>query len=306
MQFPVQIDDSQGINDALNYLLSGPAGLGQNFEGFSAYVPAYLRPSGLQPWSLPITSTLDSSVYVAMSISNITIDGGNPSSFITVTFATPFATVPFEFGDKIDIYGVIETAVDPDHQTSYNQGGLHVYSCTTTEVVLGNDSAYSPQSWYTYVSGGTIGRDFMNYELDTDCNAHVTVTGATTQVFISAQLNLIWDYTCNVESNYDIVVTIYRNRGFPSDTPGSKEYLFGDAQVVSERTYTRHATVGTGNDNLEAIFTTVLDGPNLQFGYYWYILAVQFNVPSSTPPYEVEIGKVTTGLRSLTAQVIKQ
>jgi hypothetical protein len=36
-KFPVTSNDDQGIIGALNYLLSGPSGLGQNFEGFSNY-----------------------------------------------------------------------------------------------------------------------------------------------------------------------------------------------------------------------------------------------------------------------------
>lgn len=36
-KFPVTSSDDSGIIGALNYLLSGPSGLGQNFEGFSNY-----------------------------------------------------------------------------------------------------------------------------------------------------------------------------------------------------------------------------------------------------------------------------
>ena len=34
-KFPVELDDDEGQADAINYLLSGPSGLGQNFAGFS-------------------------------------------------------------------------------------------------------------------------------------------------------------------------------------------------------------------------------------------------------------------------------
>ena len=37
-KFPVEIDDKEGIIDAVNNLLSGPSGLGQNFEGFTSPV----------------------------------------------------------------------------------------------------------------------------------------------------------------------------------------------------------------------------------------------------------------------------
>ena len=187
-QFPIEIDDSQAINEAINYLLSGPAGLGQNFQGFSAYLPSYLRPSSRQPWSLPITTGLDPSIYLARPISNITPVGGNPSTLLLVTFTTPFATAPFQFGDKVDINNVTQTGSD----TSIQGSGFIVYSCTVNDVTVGYDADFGSYTWNTYVNGGDIGRDFMNYELDTDCNGRVSVQGATTQVFVSAQLNLSW------------------------------------------------------------------------------------------------------------------
>jgi len=125
-------------------------------------------------------------------------------------------------------------------------------------------------------------------------------------VFVSAQINLSYEYTCVVPGDYSVVIRINRLRGFPSTTPGSSEYLFADTVLVSERTLTKTATVGTGIANAEAIFTTILDGPNLDFGYYWYILEIEFDVSSTDGVYDTTIGKVTTGLRSLTSQVIKQ
>jgi hypothetical protein len=123
---------------------------------------------------------------------------------------------------------------------------------------------------------------------------------------VSAQINLSYEYTCVVPGDYSVVIRINRLRGFPSTTPGSSEYLFADTVLVSERTLTKTATVGTGIANAEAIFTTILDGPNLDFGYYWYILEIEFDVSSTDGVYDTTIGKVTTGLRSLTSQVIKQ
>jgi len=51
--FPIESDDSQNTNEALNYLLSGPSGLGQNFQGFSAYAPAYLTGNYRPPFTNP-------------------------------------------------------------------------------------------------------------------------------------------------------------------------------------------------------------------------------------------------------------
>ena len=298
-QFPIEIDDSQGINEAINYLLSGPAGLGQNFEGFSAYLPAYIRPSSRQPWSLPFTTTLNPSVFLSIPINNITVPT-NPGRQIVLTFTTPEATAPFEYGDRLQVAGVVAAGVDPD----FFNDSYTVFSCTTTDVTLFTSGTFT---WPAYVSGGTVGRDYLDgTPMDTECNARVTVSGPTDQVFVSAQLDLSWEYDCVNDTDYAVVVAITRLRGFPTDTPGDNDYLFADTVLVSEKSFAQSVTTGTGTQSLEAVFTTVLDGPNLNFGYYWYILTVEFVMPQDTPPYDTTIGRATTGLRSLTAQVIKQ
>ena len=54
-KYPVEIGDDEGTADALNYLLSGPGGLGQNFAGFSSYAPAYLTGNFRIPFSQTAT-----------------------------------------------------------------------------------------------------------------------------------------------------------------------------------------------------------------------------------------------------------
>ena len=267
-QFPIEINDSQGINDAVNYLLSGPGGLGQNFEGFAAYQPAYLRSSFRQPWSVSIASGLNSSIYLALPISNAQPVGGNPSFQVEFTFATPQATAPFEWGDRVKVTGVTPSV--------YNDSDYVVFSCSVTSVIIQYTSAIT---WSTYISGGEIGRDRMNRPLDTDCNARVSVAGPTDQVFVSAQLDLTWAYTCTMADDYDVVVAIYRSQGFPTASTTNTDYLFSNSVLVSEKTFARSVTAGTGTQSLEAVFSTVLDGPGLPFGLYWYILSVEFQVP---------------------------
>ena len=295
-QYPIETGDQAAIAEGLNYLLSGPAGLGQNFQGFSAYLPAYIRPSTRQPWNLPVTvgdpptaQPLNPSIYLDIPINNITVLS-NPGQEIVVTFTTPQATAPFNYGDQIDLAGVTP---------SFYDGGYTVFSCTTNDVTLFTSGTYT---WPAYVSGGSVGRNYMNYANSTDCNARVTVSGPTDQVFVSAQLDLSYEYECFNNINYDVIVRISRGRGFPDSTPGSNDFLFADFVTISEKTFVKTVTVGSGTQELEAVFTTVLDGPDLDFGYYWYILEVEF-VADIT---DVTIGRATTGLRSLTAQVIKQ
>ena len=281
-KYPLDKGDQEGITDAVNYLLSGPSGLGQNFQGFSAYLPAYIRPSSRQPWSLPVDTTLDPSIYLSLFVTDIQPVGGNPSNSIIVTFSVAFATPPFQFGDRLDLIGINETGGD----TSYNGGGNTVFECTTTTVTFTYQYTYN---WPTYNGGGTVGRNFINYENDTDCNARVTVSGATTQVFVSAQLNLEWVVNCLATNDYSVTTKILRLAGQPSVTPGSSEYNFTDTVVVSEKTFDFHAVYSgeLSTDRLESIFTTVLDGPNLAFGYYWYILAVYFNIPGGADGFSI-------------------
>lgn len=276
-KYPIEVSDEEGQVDAINYLLSGPSGLGQNFSGYSRYLPQYIRPSARQPWSLPITTTLDPSIYLDIPISNITPVGGNPSDLLLITFTTPFATAPFQFGDYIDIANVTESGVD----TSIQGVDWFVYSCTANDVTVGYDSSFGSYTWNTYVSGGDVLRTYINKELSTDANGRVTVNGAGDRVFISAQIDMNYEYTCTTNVDYKIKAVISRGVGFPNTDPGQTDFFFTDFVTVSEKTIDKSATVGSGTENFEAIFASVLDGPNLNFNYYWYILSVYFLVPGS-------------------------
>jgi len=59
-KYPVERTDSDGIAEALNYVLSGPAGLGQNFSGVSVSETGYLTGN----FRVPFTSTAPVVVYV--------------------------------------------------------------------------------------------------------------------------------------------------------------------------------------------------------------------------------------------------
>ena len=49
-QFPVTTGDPQGVIDGVNYLLSGPSGLGQNFAGRSFSDQAWLTGNSRPPF----------------------------------------------------------------------------------------------------------------------------------------------------------------------------------------------------------------------------------------------------------------
>jgi hypothetical protein len=74
--------------------------------------------------------------------------------------------------------------------------------------------------------------------------------------------------------------------------------------LVSEKSFAKSVTAGTGTQNLESVFTTVLDGPDLDFGYYWYILTVKFVVPGgitvAVNSQKFTLGGTTAALGSTT------
>ena len=268
-KYPVEISDSEGIVDAVNYLLSGPSGLGQNFDGFSDYKPAYLAGTFRAPFTVPISTNPPPTLYVApVSISNITVPN-NPGAIIDVTYTTPQTPTPFGPGDTVTISGVTPSFYDDN----YRRGVLEVSS---TGVLV---QYTSDETWPAYVSGGTIEKNASNIDVSTDCNGRVTVYGPTDEVFLSAQLNLDFTYDCTVASEWDIIVKIQRYAGFPTTTPGDNDYLFdldtnGNPIVSQQVTHYSQSTSGTSG-NTEYIFTTVLDQPS--FGYYWYILDIVFS-----------------------------
>lgn len=79
-KFPVELSDSQAIVDGLNYVLSGPSGLGQNFAGFSAFEPATLTGNFRSPFAIiPAVTTS------AVQNTDIPTSNGQGSTQITIT-----------------------------------------------------------------------------------------------------------------------------------------------------------------------------------------------------------------------------
>lgn len=60
-QFPV--DSQQGVQDGVNYLLSGPAGLGQYFNGFSSSMPTTVTANYRPPFTTNTTTHICTGVY---------------------------------------------------------------------------------------------------------------------------------------------------------------------------------------------------------------------------------------------------
>ena len=293
-QYPVE--KGNGILEAVNYLLSGPAGLGQNFAGFSAYEPAYITGTFRAPYTVATTATTNPpSWYVPpVAISTVAplnvIDG--KTSYLEWTFATAQPSPPFRVGSE-----PFATGFDP--ASFYDDTVGTVITCTTTSMITTYRQTYVVPP---VITPGTVEYNNSDSRTSTDANARVTVTGPTEQVFISSQLALTSGYTCTNTSTFQVAVQINRYEGFVDRSgQGAVDFLFDLDETVSEQVTTYTVEPGSGSVFTgQNIFTTVLDQPS--FGYYWYIAEVKWNNTSGDVVPQVQ----TVGLRSLTAQVIKQ
>jgi hypothetical protein len=274
------------LQDNLNYLLSGPSGLGQNFAGFNAFTDVYLTGTFRQPFTTPVTTTPAPTWYSQVSITNITVID---SKTIQISYAAT-ATPPFNVGDTVTLAGVTPDFYNGDYVSG-------VVSCTTTDTVLQTQQSYT---WPVYVSGGTATKDNSNSYQSTDCNARVTVYGPTDRVFVSAQLQLDYTYTCTGASEWNVYVAINRYRGEIDITrPRSGDYIFQFDKTITEEAFNFTSST-SGSQSLTATFTNAVDVPT--FGYYWYILEIYFEPVSGDPLPDV----FTAGLRALSAQAVRQ
>lgn len=286
-QFPITSD--QGLYEAVNYLASGPAGLGQNFNGFSAYQPAYIVGNFKEPFTVSTTATTNPPTWYISdkAISAVTplnvVDGKTRN--IEWTFATPYAQPPFQVGQN-----VLGTGFSPSF---FNGDDGKVLTCSTTSVITQFDSLYVVPS---VSSLGSLYFDNSDTLSSTDASARVTVNGPTEQVFISSQCQWYSEVTCSTTTQFDLVVQINRYGG-SVDTVGygAVDYLFDFQETVSQIIHRN--TISTSTDTTVVIdagpniFTTVLDQPS--YGYYWYICEVDF---VTKPEYRYDSqGQLVTG-----------
>lgn len=295
-KFPVEPGDQEGVIDAVNYLLSGPAGLGQSFSGFSSSAPGFLTGN----YRVPYTNTTGAKLYVppiALGTSSM-LDGQTWK----YEFAAAEPTPPFALGNNIYVTGV----TNPDYDGKFNPIG--VIECTTTYVIARTSSSYpilAPSS------GGTVELIGPVTDTSTDCNAKVTVTSQTDRVFISGQLNNIVEVDATTTSTLFYTVKINRYIGSPNNDPVNPGYVFtpdGDNYTIAYRDYTFQIDPGASPTPLnypllpetDTIFASVIDSPGP--GYYWYILEVLFqNGGGDAQPKSCEFY-----YRGFTAQVVKE
>lgn len=294
--FPATSGDLEGLVDAVNYLLSGPAGLGQNFAGFSAYEPNWLTGN----FRLPYSQSTPADLYVPpIFLQKSEMLDGRTWKY---TFQDEQSAPPFQIGNNIFVGNV-----DNNYNGTFIPIG--VIACTTTHVIARTQSEYTvvPPS----PGGFVVLEAFRNDYISTDCNSRVVVDSATDRVFISAQVDAEISYQIMEAVSSDtltVEVAVDRYIGGLVTTSGASDYRFVFDKTVAAKTYTYTGLRGSGTLPLqETVFATILDQPAP--GYYWYILEMKFiwtNGNSLLFSERSQVESVKTFLRCMTTQVVKQ
>jgi len=300
--FPVEMNDDEGQTDAINYLLSGPSGIGQNFDGINFSEPVYLSGSHTDPFVSPTIKSLQSLA--------ISIDTGYFLDAITLKIeftGAPLASIPFDNGDIV----LVEGTTDANVNGIYSVG---VIECTDSYVIIRDPTAVTPTPG-TF-SGGTILKtvtyygyflDFAPYWQPTDCNSFATVTGETDRVFIGGQIDYGFSYEVTVAGTYDITLLIAVNRykGIPGKSTVNPKINFAFDGIVSDASFTfpNLTTTATTGLLLGPTFNSVIDNPGP--GLYWYVLELYF-LQSDGGTSGIYVTDVFANKRSLSTQVVKE
>ena len=128
-KFPVELGDPEGMVDAINYVLSGPSGLGQNFSGVSRSQPAWLTGNFRPPFTrIPVSSRClgaDTGTSItAYTPTGITAgqyaigQGIATGALVDVTYAplTTPTTVPLTIANTGPVAGTVNFYSNPPDQ----------------------------------------------------------------------------------------------------------------------------------------------------------------------------------------------
>lgn len=353
-QFP--LDTKSDMVEAVNYLLSGPTGSGQNFQGVSAVgidaitsgpatpVQTYytgmpydgffgVRPPEENPGTQDATSDplLPADLYYP--IWN-TLPGGLPITaiapatatgrdiLITVTLGTLVneSLGPWADGQQVVITGAAEA--------DYNR----TYTVVNYDAIIGPYDSVTLRStenvtWPVYTAGGVASiNDFVlakEQSFLTGNQAIVAVDGPGSRVFVSSQSGelIVYTYTKFVDilSEEPIIkFQINRYRAIAATTlPDSidgryyqgYEWTF-DKTLVNLKKPISWDALGTqvyANPFTDVIYNNIIDAPSV--GLYLYAFQIAQTAQRDAAPSDgaqLIVGARTTGVRSFTAQVIKQ
>ena len=309
-QYPVQSGSEQATTEGLNYVLSGPGGLGQSFDGTVGSSDVYLTGNFRKPYTQPTTANL----YVPeIDLSKAEMLDSRTFKY---TFTTTQAAPPFSNGNGLSIFGftnnIYNTYPSSNANRNRNLSQIGVVECTTDYVIIVSVVSTTVQPSETtaakifYYSTGIDVVDPLNDDnfVTTDGDVRVTVAGGTENVVLGGQALLTLDYICTSPVTFYLVMEIDRYSGFTNNDPTNPDFLFNFDATLAYQVYTYSVAAGTGTIGpINTYFTSLLDNPAP--GYWRYFYNIGLGSDATTIP-QFQITQATVGLRMLTAQVLKQ
>jgi hypothetical protein len=329
------VDTQNSLQEAVNYLLSGPASLGQTFEGMSAVgdpapngwsnVPqTYFTGSLVAPYTAegypanywPGWAT---EPYAPYTITNITSTFTVGEEQIFTVDITSSGQNLFYPGQLITLTGVTPAGFNTTYTVIDTVPAYPFVSTPLTGLIIKPVTGFDPVP--TYTSGGEVVVDNIGTFRPTDCSAVVTVTGPTDRVFLSNQTTMILGYWQLGSTAGDVQPTvtlaIRRYRAVQASAQSSDfntedtRYYQGfewqlDGTPLSVPRYIAQQVAGGFYEEVLGTntFINVIDSPGI--GHYWYIFEIKVEWPGFTSTDFAPNYLVTQDLRSFTAQVIKR
>jgi len=158
MQFPIQTDNETSQADALNYLLSGPSGLGQDFNGYAAWPPGWLTGNFRTPYtqiSINGDCTGVSGEYTITAIATFNTNGLVVGMTVTGYGITP-GTVIVNIGATDPTAGTIITLDQPNTDDISNDLTFNPNPTPTiyvAPIALSTSEWLDPYTWkYTFAT----------------------------------------------------------------------------------------------------------------------------------------------------------
>jgi hypothetical protein len=303
-QFPVETGDLQSLAEGVNYLLSGPGGLGQDFAGVTSSDPNWITGN----FRIPYTQDTLSELYVPdIPLSNAEMLDLRTYKY---TFATPQGSPPFSLGNGINVGGFSDPIYNSANNGTYPIG---VVQCTTTYFIVRSlsnaASLHAPEASVTakafyYSTAIDVASDPYGDSLYSSVqDLRVTVTGATDRVFVSSQSDITLAYTATGSGTAYVVADIERWVGVPNSDPTNPDFFFEFESTVIYKIYEFAYTAGTNTiDTFTNVFTSVVDDPATGYYRYFYNLGLGSDAAAVA---DFQYTNILVNARSMSTQVVK-
>lgn len=309
-QFP--ISDQQAIVDGLNYVLSGPGSLGQNFQGYSSNSTTTITGNIIDPTtgetvnSLPITTSF-LQYYLTDCVVNTGVTGGTDRVVLSAQLSNSFvytttAACSLQYTVSINRYRALAnrdtTSFAPYVYTYAGTVATQDYFYnldTTTAGILSTTVAGAKPAYVAPVTGSLVlpvDQVFVGLAADPpgtgqDANLRVQIAYGAAGAYDATNTKILVNSAGSLW-----------NAGETITIPGTG---LGGATPANDMTVTVSAvTALTPSIQEQTVFTSVIDEPGL--GYYLYALEVRWYALTGS----IDIASSTMQTRSISAQVVKQ